>query len=412
MPMITNNGDAALQLANAMSEGTPEEQAEALRSFSESIAQSVREDYEALASASDQAALAARGIRQLTTAEQRFYDGLTQALRSDAPQQAFAEFLSADGDDFMPETIIEDVYKNLEQDHELLQVIDFVYTGYATKWLRSKKKVAKAIWGSITGAITQEIADDFEWMNLDQGKLTAFAVVPLDIIDMGFQWVDAYVRRCLMEALYEGLEDGIVNGKGAGFEPVGLIRDIHHGVSISTSTGYPAKSAVALADFGPDYLAKVATMAKTEAWTEGEGESAKTYGGKNRKVPSVVFIANSKTMIGKVNAALLTVGPAGYMAGNPAHPTKFVECNALADNKAIMLVPGGYTCAIGGNRNGLVTFDDSFKFLEDARTFKAIQHAAGIAEDNTAALYVDVENVKAAALPVTVQGTVSTDEVA
>ena len=407
MPRLINNtSDAALQLANAMASDGTDAQAQALRDFAASIADSVRADYEELASQQDVTIMAQRGIRQLTSRETKFYEGLTKALRSDAPQQSFADFLTADanGDNYMPETIIEDVYRNLEQDHELLQVIDFNYTGYMTKWLRNKHRIAKAVWGSITGTITEEIKSEFEWMRIDQNKLTAFAVIPLDILDMGYAWVDAYIRRCLAEAVFEGLEDGIVNGKGVNNEPCGLIRDVHRGVTISSTEGYPAKTAVKLANFGHDYLAKVAIMAKTESWTDGD----KTYGGKPRKVPNVIFIANTQTMITKAKAALLFVGNSGYNYSDPAYATQFVECNSLEDNKAILLVPGCYTFCVGGKRNGTIEFSDEFKFLDDARTFRIVQHGDGIAEDDTAVMYLDVTDLDTEAIPVKVTEKIET----
>ena len=410
MPKLINNtGDAALQLATAMAEESTEAQADALRNFADSIAESVRADYEELAGCTDKAVLAQRGIRQLTTAESKFYKGLTEALRSESPQQSFADFLTPDanGDDYMPETIIEDVYKNLEQEHELLQVINFTYTGYMTKWLRNKHRAAKAVWGAITGTITEEIVSDFEWMRIDQNKLTAFAVIPLDILDMGYSWVDAYIRRCLAEAVYDGLEDGIVNGTGINNQPVGLIRDVHHGVSISSSTGYPVKTATALTGFTGDvYLPIIATMAKTEAWTEGD----KTYGGKVRKLPEVTFICNTNTWITKVKPAQQLLTNNGYAEGVVSYNTKFVQCEAVADDKAIIMAPEGYTFCVGGKRNGTIEFSDEFKFLDDARTFRIVQHGDGIAEDNTAVQYVDVSSMTALSLPVNVTNVVKTKE--
>lgn len=74
---------------------------------------------------------------------------------------------------------------------------------------------------------------------------------------------------------------------------------------------------------------------------------------------------------------------------------------------AVLGVIDDYTLAVGGKRNGAIIFDDSTNFLDDARTFKLIQHAAGRAYDNTSfevlditnldPAYVTVKNVNAAA---------------
>lgn len=387
MPMnINRNETAGAALAAAFASGDEAQLAEAWNLAMESVAEQVRENYAQLADEHDAQVLASRGIRQLTTAETAFYERLAGALRSANPEQAFVAAPDTDPN-FMPSTIIDSVLDQLEQDHPLLSHVRVQPTGYNGVWLRDKGGVVRATWGKVDAAITEELAAAIDVKSTRQSKLSAFCIVPLDILDMGPAFMDAYVRGLLYEAMYEGIDYGIVLGTGVG-EPIGMARDIHDGVSVSTTTGYPMKTAVALESFKPaDFLAKVGTIAKTEH-------------GKNRRVPEVLLIASQATFLTKIWPAVLApVANGGWNKSYP-FPVTEVVCNALADNKALIGLPNGYTFAVGGSRNGNIEFSDDAKFIEDCRAFKVVQHGDGMAADNTAFVYLDVSAVEAWSMPV------------
>lgn len=382
MPMTINKDiNPAELMASALQANEPEQVSAAWQATMDHIAQNVRADFEAFQITRDEAALAQRGYRSLTQNEHAFYDALAAASRAaDAPsaRAAFIEVIGEGKDeDLMPVTIIEDAFKDLEQEHELLQVINFTYTRYASKWIRNKHEATKAVWGKITDAITKEITSDLTTMSLKQHKLSCFLVIPLDIIDMGHTFMDAYARACLKEALLDGLEAGIISGNGVD-APVGLTRDVSEGVSVSTTTGYPEKEAIAVTSFGKaEYLGLVAQLAKTER-------------GKNRKFSQVCLLVNTADYLTKVAPATTLLTQAGYVGNVFPFATKVVQTNELESGKAVMFIPNAYTFCVGGSRNGAIEFSDEFKFLEDARTYKIVQHGDGIADDNTAAIVLDI----------------------
>lgn len=394
------NAAASKAFAEALTAGDAPAIADAWEASMEAIADSIRADYRDFASATDKAVLAQRGYRQLTAAEDKYYETLARAVGAkngiDA-MQVFSDMIGDDADDaLMPITILEDVFDNLVAERPLLQAINFQFTGYATKWIRNKHKVAKAAWGNITDAISKEITSDFDVIDIEQNKLTAFAVVPLDILDMGHTFMDRYVRACLSEAIYSGLESAIIGGIGIKGEPVGLDRDIHEGVSVSTSTGYPQKNAETVTSFGiADYCELVAKLAKTED-------------GKFRKFSRVGLIVNAVDNISKVIPATKLLTQLGYVGDQFPYPTEVYPSVEMPEGKAIMFLPECYTFCVGGSRNGVIEFDDSFKFLDDARTFKVIQHGDGIADDNTAAILLDISGLETLVPAVTVAGTVTT----
>ena len=105
----------------------------------------------------DAQAMAARGLRQLTSEEKKYYEAVIGAMKSENPKQALASI-----DVTMPKTIIEDVYDSLKLEHPLLAKIDFENTSYITEWIMNKNGKQKAIWGDITAEITKELEGSFE----------------------------------------------------------------------------------------------------------------------------------------------------------------------------------------------------------------------------------------------------------
>ena len=52
------------------------------------------------------------------------------------------------------------------------------------------------------------------------------------------------------------------------------------------------------------------------------------------------------------------------------------------------------------SRSGVITYDDSVKFLEDQRAFKLVEYADGRAADNTSFLLLDISELEPAYLTV------------
>ena len=71
-----------------------------------------------------------------------------------------------------------------------------------------------AWWGPLCGDIKKELASQFQFLNLEQTKLSAFVPVCKAMLDLGPAWLDRYVRTILAEAIANGVEDGIINGRG------------------------------------------------------------------------------------------------------------------------------------------------------------------------------------------------------
>lgn len=381
--------DSVNKIVAAMKSGNDEEIKQAWEEFHKAVTESVKADFEELQASNDAAVLAQRGYRQLTSKENKWYQKVISALKSTDPKQAFTAIIGSDNeDDLMPTTIIEDVYRHLQDDFPLLKAINFQHVGYVTKWIMNDHAAQTAVWGQITEAIAKEITSSFKVVDINQNKLSAYAVIELGMLDLGPTFLDKYIRTVLAEALMSGLELAIVAGSGVK-EPVGLIRDIHEGVSFNSSTGYPEKTAETVSDFTPaSYGALVAKMAVTE-------------GGRKRKFKEIGLIVNQLDYLTKVMPATTVLNANGEYVNNLfPFPTTVYVSNAVEDGKAVMFLKDEYFLGMGGSKNGVIEYSDEAKFLEDMRCFKIKQYGAGRAYDNTSAVYLDISGIEPAYITV------------
>lgn len=377
------NENTSEKLVQAMKSNDEKQIAEAWELFQSAIADQVRQDFEDVKDSNDSVILAQRGFRQLTDKENKWYQKFIDAARSANPKQAFATIIGSDEEeDLMPETIIEDVYKNLEEQHPLLSAVGVQHVGFSTKWVLNDHSKQTAAWGEINSEIAKEITSAFKVIDVTQNKLSAFVAIQLDMLDLGPVFLDAYIRRCLLEAMACGLEEGIVNGTGLN-QPIGLVRDIHEGVSYSTSTGYPEKAKVAVTDFSPKtYGGLVAKLAQTED-------------GKTRRIGKLALLVNPVDYYTKIIPATTVQGADGLYRGDilPV-PTQIIQSTAVAEGAAILFLPDEYKLLAGGRRNGVIEYSDEYKFIEDMRYYKIKQHATGKATDDNCAVYLNISDLE------------------
>ena len=389
MIKFANQSEATEKLAAAMKSGDEAKIQEAWNDFHNSVVEQVKADFAELQESKDATVLAQRGYRQLTSKETAWYQKVIEALKSTNPKQAFTAIIGSDNeDDLMPTTIIEDVYKHLRDEHPLLKAINFQYVGYITKWILNDHSAQNAVWGKITDEIIKEITSSFKVIDIDQNKLSAYAIIEMGMLDLGPTFLDGYIRAVLAEAIFAGLEAAIVGGTGVNM-PVGLKKDIHEGVSYSSTTGYPDKEKTPVKSFSPaEYGALIAKMAVTE-------------NGRRRKFTEVGMIVNMVDYLTKVMPATTVLNAeAKYVNNLFPFPTTVYISNEVDDGDAIVFLKNEYFMGMGGAKNGVIEYSDEYKFLEDQRVFKVKQYGAGRAFDNTSALYLDISELDPAYITV------------
>lgn len=388
----TRQREAVAALQSALQSGNEEEGKKAWGQVIDAITEKVRTDFEMYST--DTNVLAQRGYRQLTSEETEFYQNLAKAGKASDPKQAFTDLINTDGG--MPETIIEDVYRDLLEEHPLLDKITFQNVKYLTKWLLNDHTRRKAAWGQINGEITQEIESAFKGVEVTLLKLTAYAVIPQDMLDLGPSFLDNYIRTILKEALYVALEKAIVSGSGKD-EPIGLNRDIHEGVNFSTSTGYPEKTAIQVTNFLPaNYGPLVAKLAVSEK-------------GRMRSFDEVLMICNQVDYLNKIMPATTALTTGGTYARDLfPFPTEVVRSNEVKTGQAILCLPEEYFFGLGESKDGKIEYSDEFKFLQDARTYKIKLHGNGRPYDNTVAIVIDISKLDPAYVTVKTADTIVT----
>ena len=388
MIKIAEEKKSAMALIKALKGGNEKEMQQAWEDFHNSIVETIKADYEDVMQTQDKDILSRRGFRVLTNAEQKFYNNFIEGAKSSNPKQALTDLLTTDNG--MPETIIEDVYRDLVDEHPLLAKVKFQNVKYLTTWLLNDHTADQAVWGEINAEITKQIESGFKTLNITQGKLSAYLIIPKDMLDLGPAFLDNYIRTILKEVMACGLEYGIIKGIGIKGEPIGLIRDIHEGVSVNQTTGYPAKTPVAVTDFTPkNYGALVGN------------NLVKKENGKLRKITVLQLICNPVDYLTKIMPATTVQNTNGeYKTDLFPIPTETIQSVVLEENEAILTVLDEYFLGVGNSKEGVIEYSDEFKFLEDKRVYKTKLHAFGRAEDNTSAILLDITNLDPAYITV------------
>lgn len=375
---------AAAAMQAALKSNDEAQISQAFEAFNEAVIDSVRQE----AQVNDGNVLVQRGCHMLTTEEKKFYQAWIDNAKSSTPKQAFSDILNGG----IPETVIEDVFRNLTLEHPLLDAITFTNVSYLTRWIMNDHTKQTATWGVVTDEIKKQISSGFRIIELVQAKLSCFAVLPKDLLELpnAPAFLDRYVRTILLEAIAVSLENAIVDGDGLN-KPIGLSRNIKKGVAFSTETGYPKKTAVPVTDFLPaNYGALVAKLVKTEAGTY-----------RTLKEDSLALICNPVDYYTKVMPATTVLTSVGTYVGNcfPV-PTKAIQSAELTEGTAILCIPAEYFAALGTSKEGNLEFDDSAQFIEDCRVYKIKLFANGRAYDDTVALLLDISKLNPAYITV------------
>ncbi|MFS0783557.1 phage major capsid protein [Bacillus sp. 1P06AnD] len=312
--------------------------------------------------------LAARGQNVLTSTERKFFNEVIAS-------GGFAE------DTILPITTQERVFEDLVTEHPLLEAIGLQDLGAVTRYIYSDATKTYA-WGALFGEIKGQISAAFREETISQLKLTAFAVIPKDMLELGPEYVERYVRTVLVESYSVGMEYGLVNGKGPSKnEPIGLMKDVNPetgAVTDKTSSGKltfaPSEKGIIVAKELGGVVEKLSTDAK----------------GKSRKVlNNVVMVVNP------VDAVRVQIGntiqtPNGqWVTTLPFGINSPIESEEVPTGKALFFLKGAYLAAIAGGYK-INKFDETLA-IEDARLYTMKQFANGKPKDNKTALVYDLD---------------------
>lgn len=375
--MKLGKNNYAMNLQTALQSNNEIEIQQAWNDFSNSIVEEIRNDY--MESVQDKNILVQRGYRQLTQAEQKYYDALIKASKCKNAQQAVTTLADLTTNELMPESIIDQVMKDLVEEHPILTKVNFQNAKYATKIILNNHTRQNAVWGEVDSQITKEITSQFKMLELSVNKLSAFAVIPVAMLDLGATFMDAYVRNILKDAIACGLEEAIINGDGNG-KPVGLMKKltgaldgVHQDKEAQAVTNFDVKTMGGL----------VAQMAKNEK-------------GQNRPVGTLSLVCNANDYYTLVAPAVRVQNMSGAYVDNFAFPMDVVISEHVPAGKAILADLNNYYVGVAFAKEGVIEFSDEYKFLEEQRTYKIKTYANGRALDENSAIVLDIAGLEPA----------------
>lgn len=381
--------DEIMQRMNdALKEGNEEGFAQVFSEFADNLQQSVIAEAKGVIQSVDTNVLVGRGVRQLTSKENTFYQKTIEAMQSADPKQALTNL-----DVVMPETVIDAVFEDLQEQHELLSIIDFQNTSGIVKMLLNTHGNQLATWDALCTEIVKELTSGFKLVDMSLNKLSAFIPICKDMLDLGPVWLDRYVRIILGEAIAFGLEEAIINGTGKDM-PIGMNRQVGDDVTV-TGGVYPLKDTVSITSLDPvAYGALLANMAKVP---KGDGKEV------SRVVSSVVMIVNPTDYLTKIMPATTIRGTDGlYRSDVLPFPTRIIQSIQMPVGKAIVGLAKKYFMGIGTAKSGKIDYSDDYRFLEDERVYLTKLYGHGQALDDNAFVYADISGLKPASMQVEV----------
>lgn len=363
-------------LANSIRENDETAMQKAMTDWQNYLSESIIAEANGILGTADSNILASRGVRQLTSKEKKFYESLIANARQEvAPGSVITGIGEA-----LPETTIESVFDDLKQNHPLLNAINFTNTSAITKMVMNKQGSQTATWDELNTPITKQLVGEIEIVTMTLCKLTAYMFVTFDMLDLGPAWIDKYVRETIAEALSVGLETAIVDGNGVN-QPIGMTRNFTG--SFNSSTGYARNSATAIKALDTDtYGTLLSTLAKAP-------------NGNIRTISEVVLIVNPVDYFTKVMPATTVLAPDGTYRNNIfPFPTKLIQSVGAPEGHAIIGLAPRYFMGMGTAKGGKLEYDDSYKFIEDLRTYKIKLYGMGKPLDKNAFIYLDISNLK------------------
>lgn len=315
----------------------------------------------------DSQILSSRGQNVLTSEERKFFNEVV-------------DFGGFDENSILPVTTQERVFEDLVAAHPLLDAIGLQDLGAVTRFIYSDPNKTYA-WGNLFGEIKGQVGAAFREEQIGQLKLTAFAVIPKDMLELGPVWVERYVRTLLVESYSVGLEYGLVNGRGpAQSEPIGLMKDVDSSTSAVTTKTSSGTLTFAPSQFGEVVAGELHDVIKALS-TDAKGKSRKVLN-------KVVMVVNPVDAISVQFRNTIQTANGQWVTALP-YNIKVVESEEIPAGKALFFVQGQYLAALAGGYKAN-KFDQTLA-IEDAMLYTIKQFANGKPKDNKTALLYDLD---------------------
>lgn len=348
---------------------TPEQKTEALQNYMDAVAKDAENKIldQAQTMASDNNVLQSRGQNVLTSEERKFFNKVIE-------EGGFTD------EDILPKTTQERVFEDIEHDHPLLQEIGIQNLGAVTEFIFSDPEGA-AVWGPLFDEIKGQLNASFRKESISQLKLTAFVPISKDMLQLGPNWVERYVRTIIAEAMKTGLERGYVAGNGKD-QPIGLL------YNVTENGGVEEKESEDTLTFKPGRTTVQELKGVVKKLARKLDKDGNVKDRPRQVAGRIVMVTNPfDTFDIRANATIQNANGA-YVTNLPFNPT-MTESVFVPQGKVLFFVRGEYIAAIGGQMD-VKRYKETLA-LEDADVFIAKQYATGRPIDNNAAVVYDLD---------------------
>lgn len=368
---FTNVEEAKNNFANVTQdpEATADQKTEALNNYMEALQKETEKNVmdQARTMAGDNNVLQSRGQNVLTSEERKFFNSVIE-------EGGFTD------KDILPKTVQERVFEDIEHEHKLLQAIGIQNLGAVTEFIFSDPEGA-AVWGPLFDEIKGQLNASFREESITQLKLTAFVPISKDMLKLGPEWIERYVRTIIAEAMKVGLEKGYVAGDGKD-QPIGLL------YNVKDDGGVKEKEAEGKLTFKPGKTTVQELKGVVKKLAEKLDKDGKVKEHPRRVEGRIVMVTNPfDTFDIKANATIQNDSGV-YVTNLPFNPT-MTESVFVPQGKVLFFVKGEYIAAIGGEMD-VKRYKETLA-IEDADVFIAKQYATGKPVDNNAAQVYDLD---------------------
>lgn len=310
----------------------------------------------------DRSILQQRGTNVLTSEEMTFFNRVV----SDG---GFTD------DSILPITTQERVFDDLIKEHALINAIGVQDLGPVTRFITADPTKAYA-WGPLFGDIAGQVNAAFSEEDMGTFKLTSFAAIPNDMIELGPVWLERYVRTLLVESYSTGLEFGFVTGGGATVnQPIGLNKNVAAETGAVTPKTTSGTLTFAPSPYGETVAGELHGVLSTLSTNE-KGDSRTIL---NR----VVMVVNPIDYIAVSMRNTIQTANGQWVSALP-YNVQLVESDVVTPGEALFFIRGEYLAAVAGGYR-FKKFDQTLA-LEDATLYTIKQFANGKPKDNKTSL--------------------------
>lgn len=359
----------------AIKEGNEEAFAEIFVEFTENLQQSVLDEAKGMLQATDTNVLVGRGVRQLTSEENTYYQKVIDAMKSSNPKQSLTLI-----NETLPKTVIESVFEDIIENHPLLDAINFQNTGILTEILVSTLDGRfMATWGKLCDTIVTELTAGTSAIKLNLKKLSAFIPICKAMLEIGPVWIDKYVRTILAESTANGLEAAIIDGDGLD-EPIGMRRNPNG--ALDPQDGYPLTALIPLAEINPaSYGGLLANLAVGP-------------NGLTRTITEILFIVNPVDYFTRLMPTTTVMVNGVWVNDIFPFPTKVIQSVHAPIGEAVVGIAKRYFFGLGTGKGGNIEYSDHYKFLEDDRYYLTKLYGDGKPLDEVSFKRLDLTNLR------------------